>query len=119
MNRWKFRKVTPEQIAEMKQIREAQGISYAKIGEQFGIDGHSARYWIDDAYRESCRAKARARPVTPMSPESKLRRREYIRNYINRRYNEDPEFRNRFLGHSKKWQRKKREQIEENSTKAK
>lgn len=105
--RWKFRKVSPEILEEMKKMKE-NGLNYVEIGKVFDLDPHSVRYWIDDAYREKCIERARKREKKPMTEEQKERRRAYIRDYIRNRYNQDPEFRERFLGHSKKWQQKRR-----------
>lgn len=109
--RWKYRKVSPKDIEEMKDLRE-QGWSYVKIGKLFKIDPHSVRYWIDDEYRQRCIERAKRRPRKPLTDEQKAKRKVYIRNYIKKRYNEDPEFRERFLGHTKKWQKKKKAELE-------
>jgi len=103
--RWKYRKVTPENRKNMKDLRE-KGWSYVKIGKLFNIDPHSVRYWIDEEYRQRCIKRAKSRKRKPLTDEQKTKRKVYIRKYIKKRYNEDPEFRERFLGHTKKWQRK-------------
>lgn len=110
IKRWKYRKITPAEVEEMKALR-AFGWKYSKIGKKFDLDSHSVRYWVDDEYHEKCIMRAKARKRGSLSEEQKEKRREYIRNYIKSRYNEDPEFRERFLKHSKKWQNKKKENL--------
>jgi len=110
MARWKYRKVSPEMLEDIKKLRE-EGENYTEIGRIFDLDPHSVRYWLDDEYRKKCIQKAKERTKKPLSEEQKEKRRTYIREYIKNRYNTDPEFRERFLGHSKKWQKKKREEL--------
>lgn len=110
VKRWKYRKVSPENILDMKVLRE-KGWSYVKIGKLFKIDPHSVRYWIDEEYRQRCIERAKSRKRKPLTDEQKKKRKAYIRNYIHRRYNEDPEFRDRFLSHTKKWQRKRKKEL--------
>jgi len=109
MKRWKFRKVTPEIIEEMK-VFKSQGMSYTAIGERYGIDAHTVRYWIDEEYQKTCIERAKNRGKQVLSDAQKERRKAYIRDYIRKRYHEDPEFKERFLGHSKRWQEKQKKE---------
>jgi len=109
--RWRYRKVTPQMVEEMKILR-TRGYTYTKIGEKFNLSPRTAKYWIDEEYRKKCIAKVKAqKKKRVLTPEQKARQRAYIRKYINDRYHSDPEFRNRFLKHSKKWQEKNRERL--------
>lgn len=39
-------------LAEMKRLRDL-GDSYADIGRRFGVDRHTVRYWLDEAFRQT------------------------------------------------------------------
>ncbi len=111
--RWKYRKVTPAITEEMKELRK-KGWTYVRIGKKFKVDPHTVRYWIDTKYHKKCISRAKARIRKPLTEEQKLRRRKYIREYINKRYTEDEEFKQRFKKHAKKWQDKRKKKLEGN-----
>lgn len=111
--RWRYRKVSPKIVEEMKELRE-EGWSFTKIGKKFNLNPRTVKYWLDEEYRNSCIERAKKlKKKTTLSAEQKERQREYIRNYIRNRYNSDPEFRERFLRHTKKWQDKQRKKLKE------
>lgn len=111
--RWKYRKVTPDMVEEMKILKE-EGYSYSKIGKMYNLNPRTVKYWIDEEYRKKCIEKAKAHKQKQiLSVEQKERQKEYIRKYISERYNSDPEFRERFLKHTRKWQNKNREKLRE------
>ena len=46
------RKLTDEQIAEAKKIRETTGAGWRTIAKQFGVSKESIKRWCDDAARQ-------------------------------------------------------------------
>lgn len=92
--RYKYRKTTPEDVIEMERLR-AEGLTYKQIAEKFKLSTSVVQYHLIPKYRENCIVRSTAR--NKLHP-FKSRNPEYIKNYIKDRYNNDEEFRIRFIG---------------------
>lgn len=113
VKRWKYRKVTPDMVEEMKMLRE-EGYTYTAIGKIYNLNPRTVKYWVNEEYRKKCIERAKlSKKTRVLTPAQKERQREYIRKYISERYKTDPEFRERFLKHTKKWQDANRERLRE------
>lgn len=101
--RYRYRKIKPEDIVKMRELR-AEGLIYKKIGEMFGISMSVVQYHLIPKYRtkslERAKLSNRNRPKTPKD-------KKYIVSYIKERYNNDEEFRTRFIGLVKKSHKKR------------
>jgi len=107
MRRWRFRKVTPEILKQMRDLR-AEGWTYYKIAKKFKLNWRTVKYWLDPKTKEKTKEKAQRKKKKKITEEERIRRREYIRNYIRERYRSDPEFRERMLSHMKRWNERKK-----------
>ena len=107
VKKYRYRKITPEDIIKMKKLRE-EGFTYKVIGKIFDVGGSIVNYHINP--KENARQKAYAKAYSKKHPEkiyqNKKGRTIYIRKYIKDRYNNDEEFRLRFLEHVKRSQKK-------------
>ena len=103
MKRWRYRKVTPEMKAKMRELRR-QGWSYQKIADRFGVTMSTAQYHCTDKYREQAIRRAKIQPNYPNSHSHS--NPNYDRKYMRERYREDPEFRERMKAHvAKSWRK--------------
>jgi predicted transcriptional regulator len=88
-----YRKVTPEMVKQMKELKE-KGLASYDIAKKLGVSQSTVLYHLNPDYRKKLMAKAleRVKRITVKSPK----KIEYTREYIKRRYREDEEFRERF-----------------------
>lgn len=88
-------KITAKQIDRMRVLREA-GIKQSAIALELGVTQGVVSYYIGNGTREK-RIKAAIDRFKNLSPENKKKvyqsRKEYIRNYMKNRYNNDEVFR--------------------------
>lgn len=99
MKKYKYRKIKPEDIEVMKELRE-QGLSYKEIGKKFGVTYSTTHYHLSP--REKIMAKKRGnkynKAMTKKQKREKIRKAApRMKKYIRERYNNDPEFRRNFL----------------------
>jgi len=100
----KYRKVTPELLEYMQQLRN-EGMSYSKIAKVVNLATSTVQYHLDSRYKEITNIRARESVRNKnLTEEQKLRKRMYMRNYIRERYHSDPEFRKRMIESAKKYQ---------------
>jgi len=83
----------------MKDLR-AKGFPYKKIGSILSISQSTVLYHLNKEYKE----KAISRSIKNQKPRD---RKEYMRNYQNKKYKENEEFREKQKEASKKNWRKK------------
>lgn len=106
---YRYRKVTPENVQEMKELRE-KGKTYGEIAKLFNITDSTAQYHISPA--ENKRKKEYSINWWKRHPEImkkqilSTKKKKYVKEYIFERYNNDLEFRKRFLENVKKSQKK-------------
>jgi len=99
MERYRYRKIKPEDIVVMKELRE-QGLSYKQIGGEFGVHMSTAHYHLSP--REKIMSKKRAyKFLSKMTKKQKLEKIKKaaprMKKYMKERYNNDSEFRRGFL----------------------
>lgn len=80
-------KVTSQDIDSILSLRE-KGLSYKKIGEKLGLPPSTVRYYCNYDKEKEFRKRHRLK-----IPQEK--RREYIREYMRKRYSKDRDFRRR------------------------
>jgi len=105
MRRWRYRKVTPELLKQILELR-AEGLSEAEIAERIGVDRRTVEYWVYPACREAVIERAKKRPLRKKS-------QEYVTQYIRDRRKGDPECRKRFMENVRKSARKRWKRIKE------
>ena len=98
---YRFRKVTPKMKVEMKKLRK-KGTTYKEISETFGIAFSVVQYHFDPKYREQ-KIKDSLKFYSKLSKEKKKEKikKAYpkVKAYIFERYNNDEEFRKRYIGY--------------------
>ena len=108
MKRYRYRKVTPEMVEKMEKLR-AGGMTYKDIGKEFGLSYSVTYYNLSE--RERLRKKKEAtefnsRMTRKQRKERTKKYQPYTSQYIKERYNNDEEFRLRFLESVKRSQKK-------------
>ncbi len=116
----KCEKLTPEQIAEMKRLKE-QGLSYEEIALKFATDnpinGSHVRYHLDPEYRKRVIKQGIEWKKKNWTEDRRKNKREYMRQYIRERYRQDPEFREKQKESSRKSYRKRKKKEVATATK--
>ena len=104
MKRYRYRKVTPEMVKRMKMLRN-EGMFYKDIARKFEVCYETIAYHLSE------KAKKRKikqvieynnRLTKKQRKEKTKRYQPYTSQYIKERYNNDEEFRLRFLDHVKR-----------------
>ena len=96
MKRYKYRKVTPEMLKEMRELYATGNYTQTGIAKMFGLPQSSGNYWLNPKSRE--KAKARGREYARNNPK-KCEYNEARRDYQRERYQNDEEFRKRMIKH--------------------
>ena len=52
MKKYRYHKVNPEILSQMKQLRE-DGLTYKAIAEKFNISASNAQYWLSPKKKEN------------------------------------------------------------------
>lgn len=112
MKRYRFRKTTPENVELMKILRDA-GLFCREIAKAFGVCTQTAYYHVSP--KEKIMNKKRAyKSFKKMTKEQKLEKSRkaypYRKQYIIERYQNDEEFRKRFIGNVCRSHKKIRDQ---------
>lgn len=99
MKRYRYRKITPEDIGVMKELRE-KGLFYYKIAEKFGVNISTVLYHLSP--REKIMQKKRAdksnNKMTEKQRQEKIKKAApRMKKYMKERYNNDGKFRKDFL----------------------
>ncbi len=102
--RYRYRKIRPEDVVTMKNLR-ANGATFKKIAETFGVSMSVAQYHLCPEYKASSLARA---IKAHKNRVPKKRNPEYIKNYIKDRYQNDEIFRKNFISLVVKSHKKRR-----------
>ena len=116
MKRYRYRKVTPEILEKMKELRE-EGMIYKEIGKRFDTDASTVLYHLSTREKMMSikRSNKSANKMTKKQKQEKSKQAyPYIKEYNKERYNNDEEFRKRFVGYVCKSQKKIRDKRREN-----
>jgi DNA-binding transcriptional ArsR family regulator len=111
MKRYKYVKITPEKLQEMKKLRE-EGLKYTEIAETFKVSSSTVRYHLNPKYHDCALNNAKKR-YKGYSREVYLKNKEKQKEYYKRRYHSDEEFRKRMIGYVIKYNKKIKEQTNE------
>lgn len=99
------KKVTPEIKVQMQELRD-EGWTWKRIAEKFDLCSSTVRYHLAPGAMEKTKrraTKAMRKKFFNMTDEEKRKRREYQRDYMRTRYQNDPEFRQRMLWYIKNY----------------
>ncbi len=99
MKKYRYRKVNPEILSQMKQLKES-GLTYQAIAEKFNIGSSTAQYWLSPQEKENSikRSKKSYAKLTPeQRKETYKKHYKYQKEYYVERYNSDEEFRKRHI----------------------
>ena len=99
MKKYRYHKVNPGILSQMKQLRE-DGLTYKAIAEKFNISATSAQYWLSPKEKENSikRSMKYYKKLTQEQRREKEKKRyEYKKKYFLERYQEDEEFRKRMI----------------------
>ena len=102
-------RITKEQIELMRKMY-SQGKTQMELAKELKIPQSKVSYWVGKKTRETSikNAKERFNRLTPKQKREYYQsRREYNRIYMNNRYRNDPDFKNKIRERSKIWKRKK------------
>jgi len=108
--RYRYRKITPEDIEKMTELRGG-GLSYKEIGKRFNVDMSTALYHLSPREKEMSKKRAHkslSKLTKKQIREKNRKKRPYIRQYIKERYQNDEEFRRGFLDIVKRSEMKRR-----------
>ena len=106
--RYRYFKITPENLLEIKELLK-KGVKQKKIAEIFNISTTTVQYYINphaNKYRKEYARKYRKEYARKYRKEHSKKYYKYLKEYLKERYNNDSEFRERFIGHVKKSQKK-------------
>ena len=101
MKKYRYRKITPEDVEKMKELRE-QGLSYKEIGKKFNVSWYTPLYHLCPKERErklKSEKKYNKKLTKKQIKEKTKKAQSYLNQYIKERYNNDEEFRRRFLNY--------------------
>ncbi len=99
MKKYRYRKVNPETLSQMKQLRE-EGLTYKAIAEKFNINSSSVAYWLSPKEKENAIKRANkyySKLTKEQIKEKEKNRSEYKSKYSLDRYQNDEEFRKRMI----------------------
>lgn len=109
-------RLTKQEIEEIKKGYE-EGKKQSELAIEFGVSQPTINYWIGDELKRQNKIKKIYENYSKKSPEEKreirLKKRDYMREYINKRYKNDKEFREKWLERSRNYQTKRREKNNE------
>lgn len=116
MKRYKYRKVSPDILVQMKKLRK-EGLSYQKISKILDITPSTIIYWLKPNERTKTINRALKSREKLTKEELRKREKRYLkrkREYYNKRYHEDPKFRERLISNIIKWQKSNKLEEEKN-----
>lgn len=106
--KYRFRKVTPKILKQMKELRKS-GLSYKKIAEEFGLNSSTVGYHLNPRSKKQTIKRA-MKSYNKLSKKQKVEKNkktaEYRKKYYNKRYHNDPEFRKSLIKSILKYQKK-------------
>jgi transposase len=95
MKRYRYRKITPEDLEEMKRLRE-EGLSYKEIAKRFNVTYSTALYHLSEREKEMNKKRAMkslSKLTKKQIKEKQKKQQPYRSAYYKDRYNNDEEFR--------------------------
>ena len=103
MKTWRgpyHKKVTPQMKEKMRELRE-MGLTLQEVANEVGVSNTTVQYHLKARTRRLTKERQRKRHEDGKTWKHKNpeKSREYMRNYMNKRYNNDPEFRDRIKQH--------------------
>jgi hypothetical protein len=102
-------KITEEIINQMKEFRQ-QGMSYDEISRRLKVSTVSVQYHLDKEQKEK-RKKSSLEYYHNLPKEKKELRNKKVREYLFKRYNEDEEFRKRKKEYQRNYEEKRYEKL--------
>ncbi len=96
---YRFRKVTPEILKEMKKLR-TKNLTYKKIAEKFRLNDSTVQYWLSSGYKEKAIKRAMKHYSKLTKEELRKQNRKNCKRrqeYIKERYNNDEVFRKQYI----------------------
>jgi len=110
MKRWRYhpnKRMTPEIKTEIKILRE-QDWTWKEIAEKVGFTVSTIRYHMVPGIREKV-TKRNCEYYQRNKDKLRDSRKNYIREYMRERYNDDPEFKERILKHMRNYRQRIRD----------
>lgn len=99
MEHYRYRKITPEILKNMQNLKK-ENISNDKIAKMFNIAGSTVSYWLSEKQKKNAIKRAKKFYKEKMTKEEKSlsnkKRYNYKKDYLKERYNNDEEFRERY-----------------------
>lgn len=94
-----MRKLTKEQVEEIKSLRE-EGKKTLELAKLFKVSQTTIQYWVSEKTNTKVKKRATDWFKKKSLKEKKTiyeKRRSYLREYFKRRYNQDPIFRKKHI----------------------
>ena len=91
-------KLTEDQIVQIRELHE-KGSKMTELAKQFNVTTTTIRYWCDDDFREVVKFRTNESNKkayldgTSFWKKHPDKQREYMRNWLKKKYHEDAEFR--------------------------
>jgi transcriptional regulator with XRE-family HTH domain len=104
-----YRKVTPEMVKKMKELRK-QGLTTYEIAEKLGVAQMTVLYHLNPKYRK--KTILRSKKEYELKGKSSIDK-EYIREYLKKRYSENEEFREKVKERLREQAKKRHELVNE------
>lgn len=122
-NHYRYRKVTPEILKRMQELREEEGKTYKEIADIIGTIGWpTVMYWLNENVhkKRNERSLEYSRNLSKEEKKEKQKKEQpYRSQYYKERYHNDPEFRRKVIDSIIRYQkrvrrRRKNEKIQSN-----
>ncbi len=111
-------KLSKKKIENIRKLRK-EGFKIREIAERLNVCTETVMYWTNEHYRQK-QLKRMYKIEMKLYREGKQwnqknldKRKEFMREYMKRRYHTEPEFRRKMLQSSLKYQKKMREKKQE------
>ena len=102
-------KLTPEQIEEIIKLY-SEGMGMIELAAKFGVSQPTISYHVNPKVREKTKRRT-IEDFKKLSLEERrviyARRKEYLKNWLKKKYNSDPEWREKMKTKSRDYQRQK------------
>jgi hypothetical protein len=107
-------KLTPEQIEEIKKAY-GEGQTCVDLAKAYGVSQPTISYHVNPSVKSNSLEYVK-KAYGEMTPEQKKKKTsqhaEYIKNYMKNRYNNDLEFRKKFIADQIQYRRKRKQKAE-------
>ena len=97
--KYKYKKITPDNVKEIKKLKE-QGWFYKDIAKKFNVSVNTIKYHLIPEVKEYdiSRAIERNNNLTDKQKKEKTKKQQpYMKEYMNKRYKNDEEFKKSFI----------------------